>query len=238
MITFFDLMRDAQQNAFGTMMQKEFGLSPADQAKALEAMMPAFFLGMRKNAADPFGVAAFWQSLASGPYRNYFDNPFAAATPKAMAEGNGVLEKLFGSPEVARAVSLQVEAATGIAQDVVRRMMPVYANMMMGGLQRQAETAPNPFLKMMQDMGGSMASPMSQQRDKAPAKDTELPFVSFMNSFFGIKPPEPEKAPEPEPAMTNEEVIDRLFDANRSMQDSYWKSMERIFEQFSPEKKG
>ena len=37
--------------------------------------------------------------------------------------------------------------------------------------------------------------------------------------------------------MTNEEVIDRLFDANRSMQDAYWKSMQRIFDQFSPEKK-
>ncbi len=83
MKTFFDVMREAQQSAFGAMMQKEFGLSAEQQAKAVEAMMPAFWLGLRKNAADPFGVAAFWQSVGTGPYRSYFDNPFAAMTPKA-----------------------------------------------------------------------------------------------------------------------------------------------------------
>lgn len=228
MKTFYDLMREAQQSAFGAVMQKEFGLNAEQQAKAVEAMMPAFWLGMRKNAADPFGVAAFWQALASGPYRSYFDNPFAALTPKAIDDGNGMLERLFGSPEIARAVSLQVEAATGIAQDVVRRMMPVVANMMMGGLQRQAETVQNPFLRFMQDMTAS-----SQPK---PPKQPDLPFVALMNAFLG-KAPEPEKPPEPEPdePMTNEEVIDRLFDANRSMQDSYWKSIERIFDQFAPD---
>lgn len=232
MKTFYDLMREAQQSAFGAMMQKEFGLSADQQAKAVEAMMPAFWLGMRKNAGDPFGVAAFWQALGSGPYRSYFDNPFAAMTPKAMADGNGMLEKLFGSPEIARAVSLQVEAATGIAQDVVRRMMPVVANMMMGGLQRQTEAVQNPFLRFMQDMTAA-----SQPKPAKP-REPDLPFVTLMNAFLG-KAPEPEAPAEPEPdaPMTNEEVIDRLFDANRSMQDTYWKSMERIFDQFAPEKK-
>ena len=236
MKTFFDMMREAQQSAFGAMMQKEFGLSAEQQAKAVEAMMPAFWLGLRKNAADPFGVAAFWQSVGTGPYRSYFDNPFAAMTPKAMDDGNGVLDKLFGSPDIARAVSLQVEAATGIAQDVVRRMMPVVANMMMGGLQRQSELAANPFLRFMQDFGQKDFG--QPPREKPQAKTPDLPFVAMMNAFLG-KPAEAEKEPEPEAdgPMTNEEVIDRLFYANRSMQDAYWKSMQRIFDQFSPEKK-
>lgn len=237
MISFFDLMREAQQNAFGTMIEKEFGLSRSEQAKALEAMIPAFFFGMRKNASDPFGVAAFWQMLAGGPYGSYFDNPFAAATPKAMAEGNSILEKLFGSPEIARAVSLQVEAATGIAQDVVRRMMPVYANMMMGGLQRQAEAAPNPFLTMMQGMANSAADAARPQRAKQGETNAELPFVTFMNSMLGAKPTEPSRADRPAPSPTNEEVIDRWFGANRAMQNTYWRSMERIFEQMASEKK-
>ncbi len=230
MKTFYDLMREAQQSPFGTAMQKEFGLSAEQQAKAVEAMMPAFWLGMRKNAADPFGVAAFWQALGSGPYQSYFENPFAAMSPRAVDDGNGMLDKLFGSPEISRAVSLQVEAATGITQDVVRRMMPVVANMMMGGLQRQTEQVQNPFLRFMQDM----TQPAKPKVEKQP----DLPFVVLMNAFLG-KTAEPEKAPEPaaDAPASNEEVIDRLFDANRSMTDAYWKSMERIFDQFSPEKK-
>lgn len=218
MKTFYDLMQEAQQTAMSSLMAKEFGLSTDQQARAFEALMPAFWLGMRRNAADPFGVAQFWQSLGSGRHKSYFDNPFAAMTPSALAEGNGLLDKMFGSPEVSKAVALQVEAATGIAQDVVRRMMPVMANMMVGGMQRQTEGFENPFLRFMQDM---------TQPKPEPKKHPDLPFVALMESFLGK-----EKEPEPAP-ITNEEVIDRLFDASRSMQDSYWKSMERIFDQMS-----
>ncbi|MCX5495494.1 DUF937 domain-containing protein [Kaistia dalseonensis] len=226
MKTFYDLMQEAQQNAMASVMAKEFGITAEQQAKAFEALMPAFWLGMRRSASDPFGVAAFWQSLGTGQYKSYFDNPFAAMTPSALKEGNGLLEKMFGSPEVAKAVALQVEAATGITQDIVRRMMPVMANMMVGGMQRQTESYENPFLRFMQDMTPGAAKPKKKQ---AP----DLPFVTLMESFLG-KQPEPEPDNEP---MSNEEVIDRLFDAGRSMQDSYRKSMERIFDQFAESSK-
>lgn len=228
MKTFYDLMLEAQQGAFAATMAKEFGLSSDQQAKAFEAMMPAFWLGMRRSAADPFGVAAFWQQVGAGQFKSYFDNPLAAMTPGARAEGDGIVERMFGSPEVAKAVALQVEATTGIAQDVVRRMMPVMANMMMGGLQRQTETYDNPFLAMMREMtGGARPKPAAQKRP-------DLPFVTLMESFLGKE----EKKPEPEfGPMTNEEVIDRLFDAGKTMQDNYRKSMEMIFDRFSPAKK-
>lgn len=224
MKTFYDLMLEAQQGAFAANMAKEFGLSSDQQSKAFEAMMPAFWLGMRRSAADPFGVAAFWQQVGTGQFQSYFDNPLAAMTPKARADGEGVLERMFGSPEVAKAVALQVEATTGIAQDVIRRMMPVMANMMMGGLQRQTESYDNPFLAMMREMtgGGAKPKPAAQMRP-------DLPFVTLMESFLGKKEPEPEPGP-----TSNEEVIDRLFDAGKSMQDNYRKSMEMIFERFAP----
>lgn len=229
MKTFYDLMLEAQQGAFAATMAKEFGLSQDQQSKAFEAMMPAFWLGMRRSAADPFGVAAFWQQAGAGQFRSYFDNPMAAMSPKAQAQGEGIVERMFGSPEIARAVALQVEANTGIAQDIVRRMMPVMANMMMGGLQRQTETYDNPFLAMMRDMTGNGARQAQPSKPAAP-KRPDLPFVTLMESFLGK-----EKEPEPEPGpMTNEEVIDRLFDAGKSMQDQYRRSMEMIFDRFAP----
>lgn len=225
MKTFYDLMLEAQQGAFAANMAKEFGLSSDQQSKAFEAMMPAFWLGMRRSAADPFGLAAFWQQVGGGQFQSYFDNPLAAMTPQARANGEGIVERMFGSPEVAKAVALQVEATTGIAQDIIRRMMPVMANMMMGGLQRQTETYDNPFLAMMREMtgGGAKPKPAAQQRP-------DLPFVTLMESFLGK-----EKQPEPEPGpMSNEEVIDRLFDSGKSMQENYRRSMEMIFDRFAP----
>jgi hypothetical protein len=222
MKTFFDLMREAQQNAMASPLAKEFGLSAEEQARAFAALAPAFWLGLRNSTADPFGVAAFWQQFAAGQYKPYFDNPFAAMTPKGQADGNRVLETLFGSPQIARAVALQVEAATGIAQDVVKRMMPVMANMMMGGLQRQAEEFENPFLRFFRDM----------TEGKKDRKAAEMPFAALMESFLG-KEPEPEPGP-----MSQEEVIDRLFDAGRSLQASYWKSMQSLFDGVAPKGEG
>jgi hypothetical protein len=219
MKTFYELMQDAQQNALQA-MTKEFGITPSQQASAFEAMMPAFWLGLRRNASDPFGVAAFWQQLATQNFRPYFENPFAALAPSAQKEGEAVLARLFGSPELARAVALQVEAATGVAQDVVKRMMPVMANMMMGGLQ-QAATDANPFLRFFEAAKGT------KKTDEA---RPDLPFVAMMETFLGKeKKPEQDFGP-----MTSEEVIDRMFDAGRSMQDTYRKSMESLFEQFAP----
>lgn len=225
MNTFFDMMQEAQRNAMSALSSSDFGIPADQQAKALQAMMPAFWLGLKKNTADPFGVAAFWQQLASGHYKSYFDNPLLAVSPSGIAEGNKLVEAMFGSPEVSRAVALQVEAATGITQDVVRRMMPVYANIMMGGLQQRTEQFQNPFLKMMQEM----TQPKAEAR-----KRPDLPFVAMMEAFLGK---EAEKAPEAEEPMTQEEAIDRLFDAGRAMQDNYWKSMERLFDQFGSDRK-
>lgn len=226
MKTIYDVMLEAQKGAFAQAMTKEFGLTFNEQAKAFEAMMPAFWQGMRRSAADPFGVAAFWQQVGAGQYSAYFDNPLSALSPSARAEGDGMLEKMFGSPEIAKAVALQVEATTGIAHDVVRRMMPVMANLMMGGVERQTERYDNPFLAMMREM--------TAQPKPKPEKRPDLPFVTLMESFLGK-----EKEPEPDPGpMTNEEVIDRLFDAGRGMQESYRKSVELIFDRFTnPPKK-
>ena len=218
----YELMREAHENALKTMMGERFGLAPAEATRAFEALMPAFWLGMRRSAADPFGYRAFWEALASGRHLPYFDNPMAAFQATAIAEGEAALEKLFGSKELARAVALQAETATGIGQDVLRRMMAVMANVMLGGLEKSGPAAAfeNPFLSWF-----AAARPSGR-----PAAGQPTPFSQLLETMFGL-PPEPE--PEPEEPMSEEEVVDRLFDAGKSLQRNYVKSMELIFDRFT-----
>ncbi|MDA4632988.1 DUF937 domain-containing protein, partial [Escherichia coli] len=83
-------------------LSRQFQLSQQQTIAAIEALMPAFSQGLQRNTADPMGVGAFIQSLSSGQHVNYFDNPQAAFNPAGIADGNAILNNLFGSKELSR----------------------------------------------------------------------------------------------------------------------------------------
>lgn len=123
---------EAMQN-----MARQFGLSQAQVQSAIEALMPAFSIGLKRNAADPMGMGAFLQALGTGNHANYFDDVAKAFNPAGVSDGNNILGHLFGSKEVSRAVAAQAAAATGIGTEILKQMLPVVASMMMGGLAKQ-----------------------------------------------------------------------------------------------------
>jgi hypothetical protein len=119
-------------------LSRQFQLSQQQTIAAIEALMPAFSQGLQRNTADPMGVGAFIQSLSSGQHVNYFDNPQAAFNPAGIADGNAILNNLFGSKELSRAVADHAARMTGIAVSTLQQMLPVLASMTMGGLYKQS----------------------------------------------------------------------------------------------------
>src|SRR5690606_22252825 len=69
-------------------------------------------------------------------------NPVILGQPAAVAEGNGILGHVFGSKDVSRQVAAQASARTGIGADVLKRLLPLAATMVMGALARQRSSAP------------------------------------------------------------------------------------------------
>ncbi|QND51959.1 DUF937 domain-containing protein [Phyllobacterium sp. 628] len=119
-------------------LSRQFQLSQQQTIAAIEALMPAFSQGLQRNTADPMGVGAFIQALSSGQHVNYFDNPQAAFNPAGIADGNAILNNLFGSKELSRAVADHAARMTGIAVSTLQQMLPVLASMMMGGLYKKS----------------------------------------------------------------------------------------------------
>jgi hypothetical protein len=119
-------------------LSRQFQLSQQQTIAAIEALMPAFSQGLQRNTADPMGVGAFIQALSSGQHVNYFDNPQAAFNPAGIADGNAVLNNLFGSKDLSRAVADHAARMTGIAVSTLQQMLPVLASMTMGGLYKQS----------------------------------------------------------------------------------------------------
>ena len=143
-------MQKAQgQSSLAEQMASQFGVQQDQAQKAIEALMPAFAQGFRRNVSSPQGFAEMMQALASGNHSRYMQNPMEAFSPNGMADGNAILGHLFGNKEVSRAVAKQAEAASGLSQTILKQMLPALAPMLMGGLfqqmmggqQAQAQTA-------------------------------------------------------------------------------------------------
>jgi hypothetical protein len=125
--------------------------------------MPAFSLGLKYNAHDPYGFTRFLDALSSGRHAAYYDNPSEALGGGGIEEGNAILGHLFGSKELSRAIAAQAAQATGISQSIMKSMLPTLAPMIMGGLFKQLSEAStgaanpmlnNPLGKMFEQMAG------------------------------------------------------------------------------------
>lgn len=217
MFTLFDLMRDAQGGAFFDNLARRYGLSLEQSRRAVEAFMPAFSAGLRRSAADPGDFAALLRLLGGGSHSRLFEDPAAAFSDEALAEGEAFLTRAFGSRDIARAVTEQAAAVTGIGHDVLRAMLPAVAGVMMGGLARetQREAPDNPFLAMVRQMRRAATESGS------PA-DMMAPFLPpFLASAWSTGE---------EARRDDEDLVARLFDAGRELQAGYSRQIEEIFD--------
>ena len=138
MMPLFDLIAKAQNGQGMELLAKQFNLNQQQTQLAMEALLPAFSEGLKRNTSDPMGMGGFLQAMGSGNHAKYFEDATSAFSGSGVAEGNGILGHLFGNKDVSRAVAAQAASATGIGQEILKQMLPVIASMVMGGLFKQS----------------------------------------------------------------------------------------------------
>jgi len=87
MPTLFDMLANAQNGKGIDLLARQFNLTQQQTELALEALLPAFSQGLKRNTSDPYGVAGFMSALASGQHGQYFDN-----AQRAFSIGGGSRE--------------------------------------------------------------------------------------------------------------------------------------------------
>ncbi|OLP58058.1 hypothetical protein BJF93_05325 [Xaviernesmea oryzae] len=208
MLPLFDMMLQAQNGHAIDVMARQFGLAQAEMVKATAALVPAFSMGLKQNAASPYDFGALMQAMATRSYAQYFEDMTKAFTPRGLDDGTAALERIFGSTDVARAVAAQAAQVTGITQDVMRQMMPVFANALMGGLFKQTSGQINsgasafetsPFAAMMRPW--MEATGLMRKPEPPPRMPFETPFTQAMQAYFaaltqGAQPQKPEAEPD------------------------------------------
>lgn len=225
MSSLFDMLTSAQNGQAIQQMARQFGLSQQQVEAALEALLPAFSQGLKRNASNPYDLGSFLQALASGQHARYFEDATNAFSPQGVAEGNGILGHLFGSKDLSRAVAAQASQMTGIGQEILKQMLPALATMIMGGLFKQTAGQTqaaagfggqgNPLQEIIEQMmrqAGGGASPQPQRRAPEPEPEQQAspfdnPLGKILEGMFGGG-----QTSEPQPRTTRTQPQDPFAD--------------------------
>ena len=127
-----DLVMNSGNGAAVRQIGSQLGLNEAQTTSALSALLPALAGGVQRNAQSPDGLAGLAAALSSGRHQRYVDNPAVLGDATTVADGNGILGHILGSKDVSREVATRASAQTGIGADVLKRMLPLAAAVMMG----------------------------------------------------------------------------------------------------------
>lgn len=144
----------------------QLGLNAQQSQQAIGALLPAISSAMKRNTANPQGLAGLLRALQNGQHAQYLDDP-QMLHQNAQTDGNAILGHLFGSKDVSRAVAGRASEQTGIDSSVLKKMLPMVAMMAMGGLSKQTQQN--------QGLQGMIGSAVMQQlmgggQQGAPAK--------------------------------------------------------------------
>ncbi|SEF58901.1 DUF937 domain-containing protein [Bosea lathyri] len=196
MMNLFEMMQSAQNGQAMQNLARQYGLSQQQTQSAIEALLPAFSMGLQRQTQDPQAFGSLAQMMTASPFGNIFDARGSAIPPSATAAGNDVLSQLFGSKEVSQAVAAQAAATSGVSQAILKQMLPIIASMVMGGLVKSTSNQGlggilGQFAEMMRgQMPGQQPAPQPQQQ--APAN----PLDTIFGGMFGNAPPtNPGQAP-------------------------------------------
>lgn len=174
---------NAQDGAAVQQLGSQVGLSSDQAATALSALMPALAGGFQRNMQSQGGLESLMGALSSGSHAQYIDNPESLADPSAVTDGNGILGHLLGSKDASREVASRAAAQTGLSADVLKRMLPLAATLMMGAFSKQAGPASSNATALGAAGGGigSMLTPfLDRNRDGSIVDDVTSMIGGFL----------------------------------------------------------
>ena len=200
MMNLFDIMQSAQHGQALPNLAQQYGLSLQQAQAALDALLPAFSMGLQRQTRDPYAFGSLAQMMTASPYARFFEAGGYGIPVGAQNAGNDVLSQLFGSREVSQAIAAQAAATSGVSQAILKQMLPVIAAMLMGGLSKTSSNQGlggilGQFAEMMRGQMPGM-QPAPQQQPQMPAN----PFEAILKGMFGQAEAQPQSRPQAAPS--------------------------------------
>jgi hypothetical protein len=149
----------------------QFGTDEAQTGSALSQLVRVLGQGVAQNAATPSGLESLTRALSSGGHGRYLDSLSSLTDPAARTDGNGILGHILGSPDVSRALAGRVANQSGMSQDMIKKLLPIAAMLVMGALSKRTQggSALGGLLGGLVGQGDSNAAPAVRPAAQASA---------------------------------------------------------------------
>jgi hypothetical protein len=85
-----------------------------------------------------------------------YDDPQAAFGSDGIAAGNDALSAIFGSPAVSQGVIDQAQKFSGVSSDILKKLLPVLAGIVLSGLMRSGSAGASPPPAQPAPSGGNL----------------------------------------------------------------------------------
>jgi hypothetical protein len=185
MMNLFDIMQSAQNGQAMQNLARQYGLSLQQTQAALDALLPAFSMGLQRQTQNPYAFGSLAQMMTASPYARFFEAN-GGIPQGAQTAGNDVLSQLFGSNEVSRAIAAQAAATSGVSQAILKQMLPVIASILMGGLFKSTNSEGlggilGQFAEMMRGQMPGMQPAPQPQAQPMPGN----PMEAILRGMFG-----------------------------------------------------
>jgi hypothetical protein len=237
MMNLFEMMMQAQGGNAVTNMARQFGLQPEQAQGAMEALLPAFQMGMQRQAESTDGLQNLIQMFGGGQHAGFHDADGDGIPDNMQTQGNDVLGQLFGSKDVSRAVAAQASAMSGVSDSILKQMLPVMASMLMGGLFKGAMGNGLGGLMgqaMQGGLGNILANSMmggGQPQAQAGGGLFGGLLGNLLGGMMGGAKPAPQ--PQADPMMAGLDMLKGMFQTGQQVQQTQMDGLQQIFEQFS-----
>ena len=177
----YEMIAAAQGGQAMFNLGRQFGLSEQQSAEALRHLLPAFSTGLKRSTASPLDLSAFLNALNGGHHASYYDNVEAFGDTRTRDDGNAILDHMFGSKEISRAVAERAAQQTGIGAEILKAMLPYIASIIMGALFKKGQ---NPIGDILGEILGGQA-PQGQRQRQSPSAQPDSPFGPLSDILKG-----------------------------------------------------
>lgn len=143
-----------QQRAALDDVARRNGLDPSGLDALLAIVEPAIAQRLEATTLSRGGLADLVSELMVPEHRRLIEQPEAASEPWVRAAGIGALDTIFWDKANSRALAARASAQTGIGQDVIQKLLPILASLILGALAKGSQGGLQDILRRLPDMVG------------------------------------------------------------------------------------
>lgn len=152
-----DLLRQGEGGRELDQLAGNFGLS-RDQTEAVVAnLVPEISRRLERNSLSRGGVADLIAMLGAAQTQ-----PTRFDGAEGLQRGNALLEQVFGTRDVSRAVAARASLSSGIGESIIKAMLPYIIQMVMSAFARRTSGGLGDILSKIPNLGGGGHAPSGQ----------------------------------------------------------------------------